>query len=166
MKQVQNDVCSAYDEMPFSVVGSILWGITGFFHLFCWICAQTFLSISYQLRVCRLLKLMFAGDIALFRRFAISTMTYVHCDTNKVRFQSDTKSQHCTLCQICQTSTISRFLLLFHDTADHCIGFRIKVQQHNTDVLKIDQIHVPNITWWIDLPKDYPIGEASNPGPE
>ena len=112
MKQVQKGVCSVDDEMLFSVVGSILWGITGFFHLFCGICAQTVLFISYQPRVCRLLKLMFAGDIVFFRRFAVSTMTHVHCDTKShVRFQSAAYAQRCTLCQRCQMSTISRFLL-------------------------------------------------------
>ena len=94
MNQVQNGVCSIHAGMISSVVGSTLWGITGFFLLFYWICAQTFLFISYQLRVCRLLKLMFAGDIVFFRRFAVSTMTHVHCDTNShVRFQSDTNAQ-------------------------------------------------------------------------
>ena len=167
MNQVQNDVRSIHAGMIMSVVGSTLWGITGFFHLLNWISTQISLFMSYQLRMCHLLKLMFAGDIVFFRWFAVSTMTHVHCDTNThIRFQSDTNAQHCNHCQRCQTSTISRFPMLSHVTTDHCIGFRIKVQQHNIEVVQSDQIHVPNITWWIDLPKDYPIGEASNPGPE
>eukprot|EP00434_Breviolum_minutum_P044685 symbB.v1.2.039943.t1/scaffold6888.1/size21695/3 len=28
------------------------------------------------------------------------------------------------------------------------------------------RIRFSNITWWIDMPKDFPIGEASNPEPE
>lgn len=77
MKRVENGVCNVHVGMIFSVVGSILWGITRFFHLLCWICARTVLFISYQPRVCRLLKLMFAGDNLFSRRFAVSTMSHV-----------------------------------------------------------------------------------------
>ena len=168
MNQVQNGVCSVHAGLIFSVVGSTLWGITGFFHLLCWICARIFLFISYQPRVCRLLKTMFAGDIFFFRWFAVSMMSQVHCDTKSHdHFESDVCAQSCNTGQRCQMSVISRFLLLCLVIADHRIGFRIKDQQYNNGSLNIDQRHVmPNITWWIDLPKDYPIGEASNPGPD
>ena len=166
MNQVQNDVCCLLAWMINSVVGFTLWGITGFFHLLAWTCAQFILFMSYQLRVFCLLKLMFAGNIVFFRWFAVSKMTHEHCITiTHVRSKSVKNAQHCHHCQRCQTSTISRFLLLLHISAAHCIDFRIKVQQINI-VVTMDRIHVPNITWWIILPKDYPIGEASNPGPE
>ena len=167
MKKVKNVVCNFLAGMIMSFVGSTLWGITRFFHLLNWISTPFSLFMSYQLRVCHLLKVMFAGDIVFFRWFAVTTMTHVHCDTNThVRLQSNINKQNCIHCQRCQTSKISQFSMLSHVTDDYCIGFRIKVQQHHIEVVQSDQIHLPNIPWWIDLPKDYPIGEASNPGPE
>ena len=165
MYQIQNDVCRLLAWMLISAVGLTVWGIAGFFHILAWICAQLILFMSYQLRVYCLLKLMFAGNIVFFRWFAVSKKTQEQCNTiTHVRSISAKNAQHCYPCQRCQTS-ISRLFLLIQFSAAHCIDFRIKVQQSNI-VVTMDQIHVPNITWWINLPKDYPIGEASNPGPE
>ena len=167
MNQAKNVVCNIHAGKILSVVGATLWGITRFFHLLNWICTQISLFMSYQLRVCHLLKLMFAGGIVFFQWFTVSTMTHVHCDTNThVRLRLDTKKQNGKHCQRCQVPKIPQFPMLSHVIADYCTGFRIMVQQHHIEVVQLDRSHLPNITWWIDMPKDYPIGEASNPGPE
>ena len=166
MKEAKNDVCNIHDGKKTSVVGETLWGNTRVFHLPNWINSQISFFKSYQLRVCHLLKSMFAGGIVFFRWFTVSTMTHVHCDTNAhVCLRLDTKKQNCKHCQRCQVPT-PHYSMLPHVVADHCIGFRIKVQQHHIIVWQLYRIRFSNITWWIDMPNDFPIGEASNPGPE
>ena len=123
-------------------------------------------SQSYQLRVGHLLESMFAGSIAFFRWFTVSTLTHVHCDENAhVWSRLYIIKLNCKHCMRCQVPT-THHSMLHCVLADDCIGFRIKVQKHHIIVGHLHRIRFPNITWWIDMPKDFPIGEASNPGPE
>ena len=167
MKEVvKNDVCNIHDGMNMSVVGETLWGNTRVFHLPNWIISQRSFFKSYQLRVSHLLESMFAGSIVFSGWFTVSTMTHAHCDTNAhVCSRLYTKKQNCKHCLRCQVPT-THHSMLPHVLADDCIGFRIKVQQHHIIVGQWHRTRFPNTTWWINMPKDFPIGEASNPGPE
>ena len=159
-------MCNIHDGKNTSVVGETLWGNTRVFHLPNWIISPISIFRSYQLRVGHLLESMFAGSIAFFRWFTVSTMTHVHCDGNAhVWSRLYIMKLNCKHCLRCQVPT-THHSMLPHVLADDCIGFRIKVQKHHIIVGQLHRIRFPNITWWIDMPKDFPIGEASNPGPE
>lgn len=166
MKVAENDVCTIHDGKNTPVVGETLWGNTRVFDLPNWIGSPFSFSQSYQLRVGHLLESMFAGSIAFFRWFTVSTLTHVHCDEHahvwSRLYVFKLNGKHCMRCQVPTTHQSMLPCVL----ADDCTGFRIKVQKHHIIVGHLHRIRSPNIKWWIDMPKDFPIGEASNPGPE
>ena len=166
MKVAENDGCTIHDGKNTPVVGETLWGNTRVFDLPNWIGSLFSFSQSYQPRVGHLFESMFAGSIAFFRWFTVSTMTHVHCDAHAYVWSRlyifKLHGKHCMRCQVPTTHQSMLLCVL----ADDCTCFRIKVQKHHIIVGHLHRIRFPNIKWWIDMPKDFPIGEASNPGPE
>ena len=166
MKEARNDVSNIHDGKNKSSVGETLWGNTRVFHLPIWIISQRSFLSSYQRRVGHLFESMFAGYIVFFRWLTVSLMSHVFCDEiAQVWLHLYIMIRNCKQRSRCQEPT-THHSMLNQVLAGDCNGFRIKGLKHHIIGEHLHRSQFPNNIWWIDSPKDFPIGEASNPGPE